>query len=49
MGDEDPGRVCTPTKLTEKQKELLRQFAAAGGEAQRGQELFEKIKDFLGG
>lgn len=51
MGDEVIRvRVCTPTKLTEKQKELLRQFAAAGGEKHsEDKSFFEKIKDFLGG
>ncbi len=43
-------RVVTPTHLNEKQKELLGQFAEAGGDKPRGQEkgLFEKIKELLG-
>lgn len=46
--------VVTPTKLTEKQKEILRQFAEAGGEKHvkeqhKGKGFFDKVKDALGG
>ncbi len=42
-------RVCTPTNLTEKQKDLLRQFAAAGGEKHGEDKSFwERVKEFLG-
>jgi len=43
-------RVCTPTRLTEKQKDLLRQFAQDGGEKHSEDKSFwERIKEFLGG
>lgn len=43
--------VVTPTHLTERQKELLREFAAISGEeTHRGESLFEKMKRaFRGG
>lgn len=44
-------KVVTPTKLTEKQKEILREFAQSGGEKQpaknKGKGFFEKVKDIL--
>jgi molecular chaperone DnaJ len=43
-------RVCTPTRLTDKQKDLLRQFAEAGGEKHSEDKGFlERIKEFLSG
>jgi len=45
-------KVLTPTKLNETQKELLREFAQAGGESQAKKEekgFFKKVKDALGG
>jgi molecular chaperone DnaJ len=44
-------RVVTPTRLTEKQKELLREFGRLGGQRVEGAEktFFEKMKDaFMG-
>lgn len=44
-------KVATPTKLTDKQKELLREFARIGGENPQGsgKNIFEKMKDaFMG-
>ena len=44
-------KVVTPTKLTDKQKEVLREFALLNGEKPAGVEknLFEKVKDaFMG-
>ena len=42
-------RVVTPTNLTERQKELLREFAAARGDKLSGQEksFFDKLKNLL--
>lgn len=44
-------KVVTPTKMTEKQKELMRQFAAHGGEniAENNGGMFDKIKRTLKG
>ncbi|MDW7725526.1 MAG: molecular chaperone DnaJ [Candidatus Methanoperedens sp.] len=38
-------RVDVPTKLNDKQKELLREFAEASGDNIRSKGIFEKIKD----
>jgi len=42
-------RVVTPTKLTAKQKELLREFAKAGGDSppDENKGFFERVKDAL--
>ncbi|MDH7569423.1 MAG: molecular chaperone DnaJ [Armatimonadota bacterium] len=41
-------RVCTPTNLTEKQKEILRHFSEAGGEKHGDDKSFwERIKEFV--
>ncbi len=42
-------KVVTPTKLTDKQKELLREFAKAAGENPQGggKNIFEKMKDAI--
>lgn len=42
-------RVVTPTKLTAKQKQLLREFAKAGGEnpPDENKGFFERMKDAL--
>lgn len=41
-------RVCTPTQLTDKQKELLRAFAADGGEKHsEHKSFFERLKKVL--
>lgn len=45
-------KVVTPTKLNDKQKDLLREFAKAGGDKQprEGEKgFFKKVKDALGG
>lgn len=43
-------RIVTPTRLTPKQRELLKQFAAESGEELHGvRALFEKVKDAFGG
>jgi len=44
-------QVVTPTKLTDRQKELLREFASLGGDKVQGNEkgFFERVKDvFMG-
>ncbi|RYD03395.1 hypothetical protein N752_19650 [Desulforamulus aquiferis] len=44
-------KVTTPTKLSDKQKELLKEFARLGGENPQGgnKNIFEKMKDaFIG-
>ncbi len=38
-------RVDVPSKLNDKQKELLREFAEASGEKIKGKGIFEKMKD----
>ena len=44
-------KVITPQKLNDKQKELLREFAVAGGDQVYGEEKswFKKMKDVFGG
>lgn len=47
-------KVETPTKLTEKQKDILREFATSGGDknsksGSKGKRFFDKMKDALGG
>ena len=43
-------RVETPTKLTPRQKELLEEFARAGGEEVNplGQSFFDKVRELFG-
>jgi molecular chaperone DnaJ len=40
-------KVEVPTKLTERQKQLLREFAELGGEKTRSKTIFEKVKEHL--
>lgn len=40
-------KVEVPTKLTERQKELLREFAEIGGEKARSKSIFEKVKEHI--
>ena len=43
-------RVVTPTRLTSRQKELLREFARAGGDdAPEEKGFFDRVKDALKG
>ncbi|MFZ3382717.1 MAG: molecular chaperone DnaJ [Candidatus Methanoperedens sp.] len=40
-------KVEVPTRLTDRQKELLREFAQIGGEKTRGKTIFEKVRDHI--
>ncbi len=40
-------KVEVPTKLTDRQKELLREFAQIGGERTKGKSIFEKVRDHI--
>lgn len=40
-------KVAVPTKLTDRQKELLREFAQISGEKTRGKSIFEKVRDHI--
>jgi molecular chaperone DnaJ len=40
-------KVAVPTKLTDRQKELLREFAHIGGEKTKGKSIFEKVRDHI--
>lgn len=40
-------KVEVPTKLTDRQKELLREFAQISGERTRGKSIFEKVRDHI--
>ncbi|VVB51565.1 Chaperone protein DnaJ [uncultured archaeon] len=40
-------KVEIPTKLTDRQKELLREFAQIGGEKTRSKSIFEKVRDHI--
>lgn len=40
-------KVAVPTKLTERQKELLRELAQISGEKTRGKSIFEKVRDHI--
>ena len=40
-------KVAVPTKLTDRQKELLREFAQIGGEKTKGKSIFEKVRDHI--
>lgn len=43
-------RVVTPTRLNAKQKELLREFARAGGdETPEARNFFDRVRDVFGG
>jgi len=40
-------KVAVPTKLTDRQKELLREFAHLSGEKTKGKSIFEKVRDHI--
>ncbi len=40
-------RVAVPTRLTDRQKELLREFAQIGGEKTKGKSIFEKVRNHI--
>lgn len=40
-------KVSVPTKLTDRQKEILREFADINGEKIRGKSIFEKVRDHI--
>ena len=40
-------KVAVPTKLTDRQKELLREFAHISGEKTKGKSIFEKVRDHI--
>lgn len=40
-------RVEVPTKLTDRQKELLREFARISGEKTKGRSIFEKVRNHI--
>lgn len=40
-------KVAVPTRLTDRQKELLREFAQIGGEKTKGKSIFEKVRDHI--
>ena len=40
-------KVAVPTKLTDRQKELLREFAQISGEKTREKSIFEKVRDHI--
>ncbi|NJD51593.1 MAG: molecular chaperone DnaJ [Candidatus Methanoperedens sp.] len=40
-------KVEVPTRLTDRQKELLREFAQIGGEKTRSKSIFEKVRDHI--
>ena len=42
-------RVAVPTKLTRKQREILEEFARAGGEEVEDPDLFKKVRKAFGG
>jgi molecular chaperone DnaJ len=40
-------KVAVPTRLTDRQKELLREFAQISGEKTKGKSIFEKVRDHI--